>query len=226
MLGILSAALPLGAVVASPFVGVVGDRWGRRFGIFLGGTIMLIGGVIQGASVHFVMFLMSRFILGTGLVFANSYAPILIGELAHPADRQVITSLYQTSWYLGAIAAAWTTFGTFSIPNNWSWRIPSLLQALPAVIQMVCVWSLPESPRWLIAKGRHEQAKKDLVRWHGNGNGQDVFVELEFKQMRNIVEAELNIKTTWKTLIATPGNRKRLAIMIFLGIFSQWSGNG
>jgi MFS family permease len=88
----------LGAVVASPLVGIVGDRWGRRFGIFLGGAIMAVGGVIQGASVHFAMFLVSRFILGFGLVFANSYAPILIGELAHPKDRQVATSLYQTSW--------------------------------------------------------------------------------------------------------------------------------
>lgn len=58
---------------------------------------MGIGGVIQGASVHFAMFLISRFIIGFGLVFANTYAPILIGELSHPKDRQVVTSLYQTS---------------------------------------------------------------------------------------------------------------------------------
>lgn len=44
------------------------------------------------------MFLASRFIIGFGLVFANTYAPVLIGELAHPKDRVVITSLYQTSW--------------------------------------------------------------------------------------------------------------------------------
>jgi hypothetical protein len=47
------------------------------------------------------MFLMSRFIIGVGLVFCNSYSPMLIGELAHPKDRQVITSLYQTTWYVG-----------------------------------------------------------------------------------------------------------------------------
>jgi MFS family permease len=93
------------------------------------------------------MFLMSRFIIGVGLVFANTYAPVLIGELAHPKDRQVITSLYQTSWYVGAMTAAWTTFGTFRIMSDWSWRIPSLLQAVPAIVQMVAVWFLPESPR-------------------------------------------------------------------------------
>ncbi|EXK24381.1 hypothetical protein FOMG_18888 [Fusarium oxysporum f. sp. melonis 26406] len=96
---------------------------------------------------------------GFGLVFVNSYAPMLIVELAHPKDRQVITSLYQTCWYLGAVASASTTFGTFAIPNDWAWRIPSYLQAAPASVQIVAIWFLPESPRFMIAKGRPEQAK-------------------------------------------------------------------
>ena len=103
-------------------------------GIFVGAVIMIISAIIQGASVHcelfpsvypcianlgiVAMFLISRFIIGFGLIFANAYAPVLIGELAHPKERQVVTSLYQTSWYIGAILAAWVTFGTFSIPSE------------------------------------------------------------------------------------------------------------
>lgn len=172
------------------------------------------------------MFLLSRFVIGFGLVFANTYAPILIGELAHPKDRQVITSLYQTSWYLGAIAAAWTTFGTFSIPSDWGWRIPSLLQALPALLAIIGVYFLPESPRWLIAKHRSEEAKAVLVYYHANGDASSPFVDLEYKEMASIIQAETSTKTSWKTLIATPGNRRRLLILICLGLFSQWSGNG
>lgn len=52
LLGIMSAILPLGCVVASPFVPIVGDRWGRRMGIFVGSLIMAIGGIIQGAAVN------------------------------------------------------------------------------------------------------------------------------------------------------------------------------
>jgi MFS family permease len=180
----------------------------------------------QGASVNFVMFLMSRFIIGVGLVFCNSYAPMLIGELAHPKDRQVITSLYQTTWYVGAILAAGTTLGTFAMPNDWAWRIPSLLQAAPALVLMVAVWFLPESPRWRLAKGQPEAARAMLVKWHANGNENDRFVELEFKQMKAIIEAEMHRVTGWRTLLATPGNRKRVAIIVCLGVFSQWSGNG
>jgi len=65
------------------------------------------------------MFLAARLVIGFRLVFANACSPMLAAELCHPRDRQVITTLYQTTWYLGAIMAAWTTFGTYRIPNNW-----------------------------------------------------------------------------------------------------------
>ncbi|KAF9770774.1 hypothetical protein IL306_011619 [Fusarium sp. DS 682] len=216
LLGIMSAILPLGCVVATPFISFVGDRWGRRMGIFVGAVIMII----------VAMFLISRFIIGFGLVFANAYAPMLIGELAHPKERQVITSLYQTSWYIGAILAAWVTFGTFSIPSEWAWRIPSLLQAAPAMLPITCVFFLPESPRWLIANGRSEEARALLVKWHSDGNEDDELVKLEFIQMRNVIEAEVSNETGWKDLLTSPGNRKRVFILVCLGCFSQWSGNG
>ncbi|CAG8212866.1 unnamed protein product [Penicillium olsonii] len=170
LLGIMSAILPLGCVLTTPFISIVGDCWGQRTGIFVGSVIMAVGGIIQGTSVHIAMFMISRFIIGIGIVFANTFAPMLIGELAHPRERQVVTSLYQTSWYIGAIIAAWTTLGTFSIPNNWSWRIPSLLQAAPAFCQIIGVYCLPDSPRWLIAKGRTEEAKAVLIKYHANGD--------------------------------------------------------
>ncbi|OQD60725.1 hypothetical protein PENPOL_c021G02655 [Penicillium polonicum] len=222
LLGIMSAILPLGCVLTTPFISIVGDRWGRRTGIFVGSVIMAVGGIIQGTSVHIAMFMISRFIIGIGIVFANTFAPMLIGELAHPKERQVVTSLYQTSWYIGAIIAAWTTFGTFSIPNEWSWRIPSLLQAAPAFCQIVGVYCLPESPRWLIAKGRVEEAKDVLVKYHANDDVNNEFVILEFNQMREIIEAEINNETGWTAFFTTPGNRKRLLIIICLGVFSQW----
>ncbi|QGI70416.1 hypothetical protein CEK26_002749 [Fusarium fujikuroi] len=188
LLGIMSAILPLGCVVATPFISLVGDRWGRRMGIFVGAVIMILGAAIQ--------------------------------------ERQVITSLYQTSWYIGAILAAWVTFGTFSIKSEWAWRIPSLLQAAPALLPISCVFLLPESHRWLIANGRSEEAKAVLVKWHANGNEDDELVQLEFIQMRNVIEAEVSNETGWKDLLTSPGNRKRVFILVCLGCFSQWSGNG
>jgi MFS family permease len=159
-------------------------------------------------------------------VFANTYAPILIGELAHPRDRQVATSLYQTSWHLGAIAAAWVTFGTFDMPNEWAWRVPSLLQAVPALTTMVGVLFLPESPHWLIANGCAADAKENLVKYHADGREGDPMVELEYAEMKSVIEADMATKTPWKALVSTPGNRRRLLLIVMLGCCSQWSGNG
>ncbi|KAJ9156094.1 General substrate transporter [Pleurostoma richardsiae] len=225
-LGILNAVLALGAICATPFISPVCDRWGRRMGIFVGAIIMLIGGVIQGASVHIAMFIISRFVIGSGLIFANACVPVLMGELAHPKDRMVVTSLYQTSWYIGAIIAAWTTFGTFRIDNNWAWRIPSYMQAGFAVIQIMGVWFLPESPRFLIAKGRTNEAKAVLTKYHANGDEESALVDLAFAEMRATIESEMTAMKGWKTLLQTPGNRRRMLLMVLLGLFSQWSGNG
>jgi len=62
------------------------------------------------------------------------------------------------------------TFGTFKISNTWAWRIPSVLQATPSVIQIVLVWFMPESPRWLVSKGREAEALKTLAYYHADGN--------------------------------------------------------
>lgn len=172
------------------------------------------------------MFLAARFILGFGLVFSNTYAPMIIGELAHPKDRGVATSLYQTSWYIGAALAAWTTFGTFRIDTDWAWRIPSYMQAAPALVQIIFIFVLPESPRWLIANGRPEEAKAFIIKYHAAGDEQSQLAQLAYKEMRAVIEAEMANETGWKTLVQTPGNRRRILIIMMLGAFSQLSGNG
>lgn len=72
--------------------------------------------------------------------------------------------MYNTLWYVGSIIAAWTVFGTIKYTSNASWRIPVALQAAMPAIQFLGVWLLPESPRWLCAKGRTEDAFNTLVR--------------------------------------------------------------
>lgn len=69
-----------------------------------------------------------------------------------------------------ASRAAWTTFGSFKINNSWAWRLPSLLQGLPSIAQILLIWFAPESPRWLVSKGRDAQALKTLAYYHADGN--------------------------------------------------------
>ena len=119
------------------------------------------------------------------------------------------------------------TFGTFHIPNSWSWRIPSACQAIPSVLQVFLIPFAPESPRWLIAKGRDAEALRILAYYHANGNAEDPLVQFEFQEIKAAIAAEqLQKQTGWLTLFRTPGNRRRLRIIVAIAFFSQWSGNG
>lgn len=173
------------------------------------------------------MFLASRLILGMGIPFAVSGASQLLAELTYPRERAIITGLFNTSWFAGAILAAGVTLGTYNIPSNWAWRIPTILQCAPSLLQLIFIWFVPESPRWLIFKERHEEAFQVLVKYHAEGDQDSTFVHAEYHEIQTQLRQELeNSDRRWAELMQTPGNRKRTLIAICVGIFSQWSGNG
>ncbi|RFU25255.1 hypothetical protein B7463_g11079, partial [Scytalidium lignicola] len=217
----------LAAILPFPFGAYIADHWGRRWGIMIGSIISLIGCALQTASVNFPMFLVARLILGFGVMIDHASAPLLVTELCHTQHRARVTAVYNTTWYFGSIIAAWATFGTINIQNEWSWRIPSLLQGAPALFQICFIWFVPESPRFLIDKERHEEALKILVKYHGNGEETELVMAeyLEIKETLAL-EKEFASKVTWAELLSTPGNRKRTLICFVQGFFSQWSGNG
>jgi MFS family permease len=85
-------------------------------------------------------------------------------ELAYPQHRGKLTTMYNTLWFVGSIVAAWTVFGTINYDTDASWRIPVALQAAMPLIQIFGVWFLPESPRWLCAKDKVDEAFQVLVK--------------------------------------------------------------
>ncbi|KAF5856058.1 hypothetical protein ETB97_007979 [Aspergillus alliaceus] len=227
LLGILSAIMSLGSLAALPVVPYIADLLGRRMGILIGCLIMILGVVLQSISANYGMFLAARFLIGFGVAIAHGASPLLITELVHTQHRAIFTTIYNTTWYLGAIVAAWLTFGTNNITNNWSWRTPTIVQAAPSVLQVIFIWFVPESPRFLIYKGKHEQALKVMADCHANGDQDDEVVQLEMHEIKETIRLEKELESnSWMELIRTKGNRHRMIICITAGLFSQWSGNG
>lgn len=188
---------------------------------------MILAVVLQSASVNFQMFVAARFFLGFGVAIAHGSAPLLITELCHPQHRAIFTTIYNTTWYVGSIVAAWLTYGTNNVHSQWAWRIPSIVQALPSIVQITCVWFVPESPRWYISKGQHEKALSVLAHVHAEGDANDEVVQLEYDEIRETIAIEKELEQTgWLEIFKTKGNRHRFIILISAGLFSQWSGNG
>lgn len=174
------------------------------------------------------MFIAARGILGFGLALNITAAPLLVMELAYPSQRAPLVSIYNSLWGSGALVAAWTTYGTFRLGNDWAWRIPSILQALSSVLQLLLCFFIEESPRWLLAQERDEQARKLIVKYHANGDESDPIVPLEMEEIRTALrlEHEAAHSTGYLSFFQTPGNRKRFWIVLTVSFFSQWSGNG
>jgi sugar porter (SP) family MFS transporter len=227
ILGFMSASYPLGAILSTPFSAFISDRYGRRWSILTGSIIMIVGVAIQTASNSLAPFIVSRIVVGFGITLALTAGPVLISELVHPSHRVFVTALYATTFYVGSLLCAWVVYGTLDLHSSWSWRTPTLLQGLPAVFQVAFIWFLPGSPRWLMYKGREEEALEILVKYHGNGNRHDELVTAEFYEIREVLRAEKEIEANGvKLFFATPGNRQRLGIILILAVAGQWSGNG
>lgn len=85
------------------------------------------------------MYIVARLILGFGIPFCIIAGSSLMGELAYPKERPVMTSLFNALWFVGSLIAAGISYGTQSLSDNWAWRIPSILQAGPSLIQIIFI---------------------------------------------------------------------------------------
>lgn len=227
MLGLLGAIYQIGSVASIAIVPWFADHLGRKVPIIIGCVIMIVGAVMQGAGNTLGVFIGGRFLMGFGNSFSQLASPTLLTEICHPQHRARLTTVYNCLWNVGALFVSWLSFGTNYLGNEWSWRIPALLQAFPSLIQLTFIWWVPESPRYLVAKDKHDQALEILGRYHANGNINHPTVQFEYREIRETLALELEAKkqSSYADFLKTKGNRYRLAVLISLGIFSQWSGN-
>ncbi|KAG8704831.1 hypothetical protein FRC08_002015 [Ceratobasidium sp. 394] len=189
-LGLFNAIQNIGSLCAIPLASFISDQFGRRAGIFSGASTILAGAIIQTLVRNIATFIAARFMVGFGLTLAMMASPLLVSELAYPTHRAPLIGLYHCLWFSGSIVAGWTTFGTLRIPNDWSWRIPSALQGLPSLVQCILVWFIPDSPRWLISKGRDQEALEVLKEWHAGGEENNTLVHFEYNEIQQAINSE------------------------------------
>lgn len=211
-----------------PVCAISCDKFGRRPVLFVGAFILLIGVALQAAAQNVGMFIAARGIIGMGLVLNITAAPLLLLELAFPRQQGPQVAIYNSLWNLGALVAAWITYGSFRIDSTWAWRLPSLLQGLSSLIQIGLCFLIEESPRWLISKERDEEARSLICKYHANGDESDPLITLEMEEIRTALrlEAEARRQTSYLTFFQSKANLRRFFIILSVGFFSQWSGNG
>lgn len=118
-------------------------------------------------------------------------------------------------------------WGTSSINGEWSWRSITFIQGVPSMFQLIGIWWIPESPRFLVSKDKSEQALEVLAKHHGGGDVHNATVQFQYREIKDTIQSDRTQKnsTSYLDFLKTKGNRWRLAIIISLGIISQYSGN-
>ena len=226
--GLISAMFSIGSVCALPFVGPIADTWGRRIGIIVGCLSIVMGTIIQGTAHGLPQYLGGRFFIGFGSGVA-AVAAAYIAEIAHPAHRGTMAGLFNCFYYLGSFLAAVVLRGCLKYNSNKSWLIPTWLQiALPSLV-IFCAPFFPESPRWLFTHGRPDRCRDVLIKYHGGGNTDSVYVRLQMFEFDDQLELCGADKRWWD--YSCLFNSRASMYRVFLcacavPVFSQWTGQG
>jgi len=226
--GFIFAIYTVGNLAGAFVSGPVTDKWGRRWGMFLGALIIITGTCIQGTANHLPQFSGGRFVLGFGVSLSATAGPAYVVEMAHPKYRGILTGFYNSFWFIGSIPASWVTYGTnLHFKDNRAWQIPLWLQMTFSGVILISAFFMPETPRWLIANDRHEEALAVITKYHGEGDPDNAIVKLSYTEMQEQISMTGSDKRWWDwfDLIKTRSSRWRLTMVIAMAFFGQWSGN-
>ncbi|KAI0133789.1 general substrate transporter [Xylariales sp. AK1849] len=226
-LGLLVNMFNIGSIISYFIAPYVADHHGRKLAIVIGCLFMVLGGCLTAFCSGYNMYIAGRFLLGFGNSFAQMSSPLLLTEICHPQHRGPVTAVYNCLWNAGALMVSVIGWGTAQIQSDWSWRSITFIQIVPSLIQLTFIYWIPESPRYLLSKDREEEALSMLAYYHGAGDRNDTTVQFEFREIRETMRIEKDAARSsgYVDFLRTKGNRWRLAILISLGIISQYSGN-
>ncbi|GAA6012640.1 hypothetical protein JCM10207_009065 [Rhodosporidiobolus poonsookiae] len=232
-IGYLNAMSYIAGILSGPVAAWSADKFGRKLNMRYYATTMLIGtvlgciaGIPQLEGKGLALFCVSKFIIGSGLATALMTMQIMLQEISHPRQRPICAAAFNQSWTLGHVLSAWISFGTSKRTDSWQWRTPYIIQAAFAIYIFVAIQFVPESPRWLAAQGRNEEAHAWLVKYHGNGDENDALVALEWEELHTAIQAEKEAnQQKWSVLLKSKSNRYRLWLAALFTIAPQWNGS-
>jgi sugar porter (SP) family MFS transporter len=169
-----------GAFFGSLFAYATAYFLGRKHSLFIFVAIFVLGaGMMLGANGDRGLGLIigGRVLAGIGVGGSSNLVPIYISELSPPAIRGRLVGLYELGWQIGGLVGFWINYGVSkTLPSNHKqWIIPFAVQLIPAGLLFIGAFWIRESPRWLISKGRREEALKNLC-WLRDLPADDIYI--------------------------------------------------
>ena len=167
--GLIVSVYQLGNVGGSIAIFFFGDYFGRRGSIMWASIIMCIGAILQTTSINRPMIFAARVITGIGNGANTSAIPVWQAETSTAKQRGMLVAIDSCTIIFGILIAYWIDYGFAQVSGPAQWRFPVGFQLVFIVLILMLIFILPESPRWLHAQDRHEEANKIIARLIGKG---------------------------------------------------------
>jgi sugar porter (SP) family MFS transporter len=208
-----TSSVLIGAILGAVAGGALGDRLGRRLSIVGATVLFLIGTVIVSVATGMAPFVIGRLFIGSAIGVASFMVPLYISEIVPARVRGGMVSLNQLAVTIGILVAYGVNY-VFSHSENW--HAMFAVGAIPGLVLLVGMFLLPESPRWLVAQRRNDDAADALKKIRGRSDvgGEVAGIERE-------IEAETGGRLS--DLLA-PSLRLPLLIGIGLAVLQQAIG--
>ncbi|GAB7365081.1 hypothetical protein MBLNU230_g6172t1 [Neophaeotheca triangularis] len=228
--GGLAATYYFGAIFGALSGGWVADKIGRKKGVAIGAVFCILGSALMAGSVNSDMFICARIIAGLGIGFVNTIIPSWVSEGSSSHDRGSTFALVFIANYLGIVIAYWLNFGIRDTEPEFRWRFPLAFMAIPMILVVLTIPLLPESPRWLIANHRRQEAVEILMKIRGDVSAEDSALVLELEQLDAIVEGSRHKRNNYINILF--GGRysgslhlgRRAIAGALLQTIQQWTG--
>lgn len=160
--GAVTSCYELGCFFGSLFVMFRGEKIGRKPLVMVGAVLTIIGTVISTAAFGpqwgLGQFVIGRVITGIGTGMNTSTIPVWQSEMSKPENRGLLVNLEGSVIAIGTMIAYWIDFGLSYVDSSVQWRFPVAFQIFFAILLLIGMIGLPDSPRWLISQGRREEA--------------------------------------------------------------------
>ncbi len=193
-------------------VGAVGSGWlsfklGRKKSLMIGAILFVAGSLFSAAAPNVEVLILSRVLLGLAVGVASYTAPLYLSEIAPEKIRGSMISMYQLMITIG-ILGAYLSDTAFSYTGAWRWMLGVII--IPAILLLIGVFFLPDSPRWFAAKRRFVDAERVLLRLRDTS--------AEAKRELDEIRESLQVKQSGWALFKENSNFRRA---VFLGVLLQ-----
>ena len=233
LIGWANSCALLGCLLGSLAAGYLAERFGRRRVLLISAVLFGISSALTGWAYSFNAFIVWRITGGVAIGLASNVSPLYIAEISPAAIRGRLVSLNQFAIVVGILLAqianwriarpvpaglsAAATFASWNVQYGWRWMFTAVV--VPSVVFTIASLFIPESPRWLLGRGRKDEAAAVLTRIGGTRYAQGELAAID-RALADETSAE---PSTWRELLHRPV-RIILLVGIGLAVLQQWTG--